>query len=232
MSLMDHLEDLRKRLIVSGITVFITAIISYLYVDQIAMLFARPVGDLVYLSLTEALTTNIRLAFTAGFFLSLPVIFYQIWCFILPGLYRHERRAVFWISILSLFFFALGATFAFTVVLPFSVRFLLGFGSEQLQPMISFNNYISFSIGLLIGFGLAFEMPVVVLILAKLGIVSAGFLARNRMYATIIIFTLAAIFTPPDIVSQFLMGTPMLLLYELSILMARFVRPRNKEINS
>jgi len=230
MSLMDHLEDLRKRLIICGIAVLLAAMLSYLYVDQIRILLTRPVGDLVYLSLMEAITTNIRLAFISGFFLSLPVIFHQIWCFVLPGLYRHERRAVFLISVLSLVFFAMGVTFAYLVVLPFTVRFLLGFADYQLQPMITFNSYISYSLGLLIGFGLVFEMPVAVLILSKLGIVSAEFLAKNRMYAMIIIFILAAIFTPPDVISQLLMGIPMMVLYELSILMARFVRPRVKEI--
>ncbi|MCL4463699.1 MAG: twin-arginine translocase subunit TatC [Firmicutes bacterium] len=230
MSLMDHLEDFRKRLIICGIAVMLAALISFLYVDQIRLLLTRPIGELVYLNLMEAVTTNIRLAFIAGFFIALPVIFYQIWCFVLPGLYRHERRAVFWISVLSLFFFALGVTFAYFVILPFSVNFLLGFADYQLQPMISFNSYISYSLGLLIGFGLVFEMPVVMLILAKLGIVSSEFLARNRMYAMIIIFILAAIFTPPDVISQLLMGIPMTLLYELSILMARFVRPRVKDI--
>lgn len=230
MSLMDHLEDFRKRLIICGIAILLATLVSFLYVDQIRFILTRPVGDLVYLNLMEAMTTNIRLAFIAGFFLSLPVIFYQIWCFVLPGLYRHERRAVFWISVLSLLFFALGVTFSFFVVLPFSVRFLLGFADNQLQPMISFSSYISYSLGLLIGFGLVFEMPVAVLILAKLGIVSGEFLAKNRMYAMIIIFTLAAIFTPPDVISQLLMGVPMMFLYELSIIMARFVRPRKKDI--
>jgi len=230
MSLMDHLEDLRKRLIICCIAVSLGAMLSYIYVEQIRLLLTRPIGGLVYLNLMEAITTNIRLAFISGFFLSLPVIFYQIWSFVLPGLYRHERRAVFWISVLSLLFFAKGVTFAFLVVLPFSVRFLLGFADYQLQPMISFNSYISYSIGLLIGFGLVFEMPVAVLILAKFGIVSAEFLAKNRMYAMIIIFILAAIFTPPDVLSQLLMGIPMMLLYELSIIMARFVRPQVKDI--
>lgn len=229
LSLIEHLEELRRRLIICGLAVFLAAMVSYLYVDRIRLLFARPAGNLVYLGLTEAFMTNMKLAFTAGFFLALPVIFYQLWCFILPGLHRHERLTVFFISVFSLFFFALGVTFGFLIILPFSVRFFLGFAGDQLQPMLSFSSYISYSMGLLMGFGLVFEMPIAVLIFAKLGIVSAEFLSKNRMYATIIIFTLAAIFTPPDVLSQILMGLPMMLLYELSIFLARFVKRREND---
>jgi len=226
MSLIDHLEELRRRLIVCGVSVLLLSAVSNFYLDEIRELFIRPVGELVYLGLAEALMTNLRLTFIAGFFLSLPVIFYQLWLFILPGLQRQERRLIFFVSLFSLVFFTLGVTFAFLVVLPFSVRFFLGFSAEGLTPMISFSAYISYSVGLMLGFGLVFLMPVMVLILAKLGLVSPEFLAGQRMYATIIIFILAAIFTPPDVLSQILMGMPMLVLYEFSILLARFVRPR------
>jgi sec-independent protein translocase protein TatC len=229
MSLIDHLEELRRRLIICGAAIFLAAMFSYLYVDRLREIFAHPVGNLVYLGLTEAFLTNMKLAFIAGFFLSLPVTFYQMWCFVLPGLHGRERRYLLFISIFSLSFFVLGVVFGFLVILPFSIRFFLGFASDQLQPMLSFSSYISYSMGLLMGFGLVFEMPVAILILAKLGLVSADYLARQRMYATIIIFILAAIFTPPDVVSQILMGLPMLLLYEFSILLARIVQPKENK---
>lgn len=226
MSLLDHLEELRRRLIICGIAVVVLSVVSHLYLDEIRGLFIRPVGELVYLGLAEALMTNLRLALVAGFFLSLPVIFYQLWLFILPGLHRRERGLVFVIVLLTLLFFMLGVAFAFFVILPFSVQFFLGYAAEGLTPMISFSAYISYSMGLMLGFGLVFLMPVAVLILTRLGLVSPEFLVRQRMYATIIIFILAAVFTPPDVLSQILMGVPMLVLYELSIFLARFVRKR------
>jgi sec-independent protein translocase protein TatC len=226
MSLLDHLEELRRRLIICGITIFVLSVAAHLYVEQIRNLFIRPVGQLVYLGLAEALMTNLRLALVAGFFLALPVIFYQLWLFILPGLHRQERGLVFIIALLTLLFFMLGVSFAYFVILPFSVQFFLGYAAEGLTPMISFSAYISYSMGLMLGFGLVFLMPVAVLILARLGLVTPEYLARQRMYATIIIFILAAVFTPPDVLSQILMGVPMLVLYELSIFMARFVRKR------
>lgn len=226
MSLLDHLEELRRRLIICGISVILLSVVSHLYVDEIRALFISPVGELVYLGLAEALMTNLRLTLVAGFFLSLPVIFYQAWLFVLPGLHKQERPLIFAVALFSLVFFMLGVLFAFKVILPFSVQFFLGFAAPGLTPMISFSAYISYSMGLMIGFGLVFLMPVVFLILAKLGLVSTEFLARHRMYATIIIFILAAVFTPPDVLSQVLMGVPMLALYELSIFMTRFVKPR------
>ena len=230
MSLIDHLEELRKRLIVCTITVFAMSMAAYAYIDPIRSFFVSPVGDLVYMGLTEAFLTNLKLAFTAGFFLSLPVIFYQIWCFTLPALQKSERFLMFIISFFSLVFFAMGATFGFYVVLPFSVRFFLGFSTDQLQPMLSISGYITYSMGVLLGFGLVFEMPVVTLILTKLGLISANFLAEQRMYSTVIIFVVAAILTPPDVVTQLLMATPMLLLYEISIIIARLVERREKRL--
>jgi len=226
MSLLDHLEELRRRLIVCAIAVAVLSVVSYVYVEPIRSLFIRPVGELVYLGLAEALMTNLRLSLVAGFFLSLPVIFYQLWLFVMPGLHRQERGLVFIIVLLTLLFFMLGVSFAFFVILPFSVRFFLDTAGPGLTPMISFGAYISYSLGLMLGFGLVFLMPVAIMVLARLGLVTPEFLARQRMYATIIIFILAAIFTPPDVLSQILMGVPMLALYELSIFLAGFVRKR------
>jgi sec-independent protein translocase protein TatC len=137
-------------------------------------------------------------------------------------------RDLFSRPVLSLVFFMMGALFAFWVVMPFTIRFFLGFASDQLEPMLSFSSYISYTLGLVIGFGLVFEMPVAVMILTRLGVISAGFLAANRMYATAVIFVAAAIFTPPDVISQLMMAIPMLGLYEVSILFARIVS-RNKQ---
>ncbi len=229
MSIVDHLDDFRRRLIICIATVLVLSIASYAFVETIREVFIRSVGKLVYLSLAEAFFANMRLAFMCGFFLSLPVIFFQIWGFVLPGLYKHERFAIIVISVLTLFFFFLGMSFAFLVVLPFSTIFFLGFAGEGLEAMISFSSYLSYAASLMIGFGLAFELPVAVMILARLGIVTSGFLAAKRSFAVVIIFFLAAVLTPPDVVSQILMGVPMLLLYELSIFLAWIAGRKGKE---
>jgi sec-independent protein translocase protein TatC len=229
LTVFEHLEELRFRLLVCLGALLAAAAASFAYVDRIRHILTRPAGELIYLGVSEAFAVNIKLALVCGLLISLPVIFFQLWRFILPGLYRHERGAVLFISLISAFFFLLGALFGFFVVLPFTISFFLGFAGEQLAPMFSYSSYVSYSLSLLLGFGLVFEMPVLVLILARLGIVSADFLARQRKFAVVIIFILAALFTPPDVISQFLLGVPMLLLYELSILLARVAGRRYRD---
>lgn len=230
MSIIGHLEELRYRLIVSVAAFLVFSVIAFINVDYIRELFARHVEQLVYMAPAEALTTNIKLSLIFGFLMASPIIFYQAWSFVLPGLYPHERRIALVLSMLSVFFFLLGITFAFFVVLPFTIRFFLGFQNESLEAMFSFSNYISYSLGILGGFGLVFEMPVAAMILASQGIITARFLARQRRAAIVIIFVVAAIFTPPDVVSQVLMAVPLVLLYEVSIILARIVQPRESMI--
>ncbi len=227
LTVFEHLEELRYRLLVSLGAILAAALISFIYIDRIRWFLVRPAGELIYLGIPEAFAVNMKLALISGLVLSLPVTFFQAWRFILPGLYRHERGAVLFISLFSAAFFFLGALFGFFVVLPFTIRFFLGFAGEQLKPLFSYSAYVSYSLSLLVGFGLVFEMPVLVLILARLGVISAGFLAGQRKFAVVIVFILAAVFTPPDVVSQFLMGVPMLLLYEFSILLARIAGRRH-----
>jgi len=152
-------------------------------------------------------------------FLASPVIFWQIWKFVAPGLYKHEKKALLPFSVLSSLCFLGGAAFGYFVVFPPAFRFLLGYSADFLSPMPAVNEYFSLSLRLLIAFGAIFELPILMVFLAKIGIVDVSFLNRNRKYAILINFIIAAILTPtPDIVNQLLMGVPLLVLYEISVL--------------
>jgi sec-independent protein translocase protein TatC len=155
--------------------------------------------------------------------LASPIIFWQIWKFVAPGLYRHEKRALFPFIILSSLCFLGGAAFGYYVVFPPAFRFLLGYSADFLSPMPAVNEYFRLSLRLLLAFGVVFELPILMVFLARIGIVDVAFLNRNRKYAVLINFIIAAVLTPtPDIVNQLLMGVPLLILYEVSIVAVWF----------
>lgn len=231
-SMVQHLEELRKRLIVCLTAVVLSAVICFSYVDNILQLITRPVGRLVFLKPTEAFFSRIEIALYGGVFLALPVIIFQVWRFVSPGLLKTERRYLFWLVPFSYLLFAAGAALAFFVVLPVGVSFLLAYGTEDIQPMISIGSYLSFVSMLLLAFGVVFQLPLVILFLTKMGLVTPDWLAAKRRHAIVVIFILAAILTPgPDIFSQFMMAIPTMLLYELSILLARFVARRPVDVD-
>jgi len=222
MNVLEHLEEIRKRLIICAVFVAVCSSVAYYYVDQIRFFITSPVGEqLVFVSLPEAFLTNMKIALISGLFASLPIIFQQLWSFVVPGLSRRERIGLFFLITGSIVFFTLGAAFAFRVILPFSVKFFLESSAADLQPMITFSGYISFATRILFAFGAIFQLPLVVFILAKLGIISDQFLSRNRINAIVPIFLIAAVLTPPDVISQVLLAVPLLALYEFSILMAK-----------
>lgn len=226
-TLVQHLEELRKRLIRCLIAVGVAAAICFFYVDAILKIISQPAGQLVFLKPTEAFFSRIEIALYGGVFLALPVIIYQVWRFVSPGLVKTERRYLFWIVPFSYLLFVAGAALAFFVVLPVGVTFLLAYGTENIQPMISIDAYLSFVTMLLLAFGAIFQLPLVILFLTKLGLVTPAALAAKRKYAVVVIFILAGVLTPgPDIFSQFMMAIPTLLLYEISIILSRFVGPR------
>lgn len=227
MSLTEHLDELRKRIIYSVIAVVLASIVTFMYVDLIRETITRPAaGNLVFIGVAEAFMTNIKIAIIAGVLLAFPVILFQVWSFVLPGLDPREKKFVFVFVTASLLLFTAGVSFAFFIIIPISIRFFLGFESEAIEAMISFGNYISYVSGVIFAFGLVFQMPIAVFVLSKLGLISAAFLKKYRMYALVLIFVLAAIITPPDVFSQILMAIPMFLLYEISILVARFARKK------
>jgi sec-independent protein translocase protein TatC len=171
-----------------------------------------------------------KVAFIAGLILVSPFVLYQIWAFVAPGLYRHEKRYVVPFVLLGSVFFAMGISFGYFVAIPVGFKFLLGYATDFIKPMPSMKEYLSFSIKFLLAFGLVFEFPVVLVLLAKIGVVDAKTLARQRKYAILLIFVFAAVMTPPDLISQVLMALPLMGLYELSILFCKFFGKKKKEI--
>lgn len=230
-----HLEELRKRLITSFVAVGIGFALSYGFKEKLFQILTQPLisvmkqGEtLIYTGLPEAFFTFLKVSFLSGFMIASPVIIYQFWMFVAPGLYDREKRLLIPIVILSSFFFIGGALFGYFIVFPYGFDFFLGFATETIRPMPSMKEYLSFSAKLLLAFGLVFELPLVITFLAKLGIVTVPFLKKNRKYALLLFFVGAAILTPPDVVTQVMMALPLMVLYEISIIGAR-IFGRKKE---
>jgi len=246
MSFVSHLEELRRRIIICLAAIGVGFLVTFNYSETVLRFLKRPLTtdliffrtypflrsvprpgppiDLIFLAPAEAFWMHMKIAFFAGLMLVLPIILYQIWRFIAPGLLPQEKRYALPFVVLSTIFFFCGLLFCFYFVLPFSMNFLLTYKTENLKPMISIGNYIDFTAKFLLGFGLVFELPLALGIAAKMGLVTPQFLSKNRKYAILINFTIAAILTPtPDVFNQTLMALPMCLLYELGILAARLL---------
>jgi sec-independent protein translocase protein TatC len=234
----SHLEELRKRLITSAIAIGVGAAVSFAFKEWLFNILVRPLikvmeeGDtLIFTGLPEAFFTYLKVALLAGILVSSPVILYQFWMFVAPGLYKKERRLMAPIVLLSSFFFIGGALFGYFVVFPWGFKFFLGFATETIRPLPSMKEYFAFSAKLLLAFGLVFELPLVLTFLAKLGIVSVSFLKKNRKYALLLFFIGSAILTPPDVVTQVMMALPLMVLYELSIVGARIFGKKKSEVD-
>jgi sec-independent protein translocase protein TatC len=231
----EHLEELRRRLIVCLIALGVGFVASYGFKEKIFGVLIRPLvsvmgeGDkLIFTGLSEAFVTYLKVSFLAGLILAAPVVTYQFWMFVAPGLYKQERRLLLPIVFLSSVFFIGGSLFGYFVVFPFGFKFFLGFASENIRPLPAMREYLSFSAKLLLTFGLVFELPLVLTFMARLGLVTVDFLKTNRKYAVLIIFIVAAILTPPDVVSQILMAIPLMALYEVSIMGAKIFGKKEK----
>ena len=223
-----HLEELRKRLVACFIAIGIGFVISYGFKEKLFDILSHPLisvmgadDKMIFTGLPEAFFTYLKVAFLSGFMLAAPVILYQFWMFVAPGLYQKEKRLLVPIVLLSSVFFVGGALFGYFIVFPFGFKFFLGFASETIQALPSMKEYLSFSAKLLLAFGLVFELPLIITFLAKMGLVSVDFLKKNRKYALILFFAGSAILTPPDVVTQIMMALPLMVLYEISILGAR-----------
>ncbi|OQX22693.1 MAG: twin arginine-targeting protein translocase TatC [Desulfobacteraceae bacterium IS3] len=219
-----HLEELRQRLIVCSIAILIGFCIAYGFKEQLFRILMHPLiaamgkGEkLIFTGLAEAFFTYLKVAFLGGLMLSSPVIIYEFWMFVAPGLYAEERRLMLPVVFLSSFFFIGGALFGYFIVFPLGFEFFLAFADENIQAMPSMKEYLSFSATMLLAFGVVFELPLVIIFLARLGVVSVEFLRKNRKYAILLIFIVAAILTPPDVISQIMMAIPLMILYEVSI---------------
>jgi sec-independent protein translocase protein TatC len=233
---MSHLEELRKRLINSFIAVGVAFCGAFYFADDLFDILMRPLTNamaegqtLIFTGLTEKFFTNLKTALVAGILIASPVLFLQAWKFIAPGLYQNEKRYVIPFVVSSTILFVGGALFGYFIVFPYGFQFFLGFETETIRAMPSVKEYFSLATRLLLAFGLVFELPVVMFFLSKMGVVTVPFLKKNRKYAILLSFVLAAILTPPDPTTQCMMAVPLIVLYEIGIFVARFARPDKKE---
>ena len=232
MTIAGHLTELRRRVFLC-VAVFVAAsVLCFVFIQRFvdAALALSTGFDFVYLSPSELLTSYMKLALVLGLVFSSPVILWQIWAFVQPGLTEREAASARSAIVAGFVFFLLGVAFCFGLILPLTLQFLYNFnGSHDIAANISFNSYMSFVLGMLVAFGVVFEMPVLSFLLSRLGLLKPEWLAKGRKFAILIIFIVAAIITPPDVLSQLMTAVPMLGLYELSVLVSRAAYRRRAE---
>jgi sec-independent protein translocase protein TatC len=245
--LTTHLEELRSRLIKCFLVLIVGFGVAYGFSQHLLDFVAAPLagalpdgGSLAMIKVTEGFMTHLKLALLAGLFASCPMWFYHAWKFVAPGLYPHERRYVWPFVIGATFFFLVGASFAYYIVLPWGLQFLLGYatggihsaGSTSgvaMNASISIEAYLGFFTRISLAFGFVFEMPVVIFFLARMGLVHHKTLSKGRGIAVVVIFIVAAFLTPPDVFTQLMMAAPLWVLYELSIIVARIFGQKSIE---
>lgn len=230
--LKPHIADLRKRLMVSALALAVAFFACFFFYEPILGWMMVPVeavlppnSQMVAVEIQETFFTALKVAFFAGFIVSLPVIFWQMWLFLAPGLYEHEKKLVVPFVFFATLMFLIGSSFAYYIVVPFGFEFLINFGSAVVTVLPSIGKYVGFFTKLLFGFGVAFELPVITFFLAKIGLVDDKTLKDFFKYAVVIIFILASLLTPPDVITQFLMAGPLILLYIVSIYIAKVFNP-------
>ncbi len=236
MSFFEHLGELRKRILYSMVSILAFFLVSWAFVDKIYEWLAQPVlkfmpvgQKLAYTALTDPFMMYVKLSFISGIFIASPLVFYQLWLFISPGLYRNEKKMVFPFVLFTTVFFVSGGAFGYFVVFPWACKFFLEIG-KNFTATITIDKYFSLAFRVLIGISAVFELPVLAFLLAKLRIISASFLIKYFKYAVVGIFILAAVITPsPDMITQSIFAVPMLFLYLLSILIAKIVGPKPEE---
>ena len=224
MTITGHLEELRRRLFWVAAVLILASVVCFLFIQRFVdvALAMSPDFSFVYLSPSELFTGYLKLSFVLGLVFSSPFILWQVWGFVQPGLTEEEGKSALSAIVAGFVFFLLGSLFCFLVVLPITLQFFYNFnGSTQITASISFNNYMSFVLGMLLAFGIVFEMPVLSFLLARLGLLKVEWMVAARKYAILLVFIVAAIITPPDVVSQLMTAVPMLGLYELSIIVCR-----------
>lgn len=237
-SLIDHLVELRYRLVRSAWAIVIGMIACYNYTTELFDIIRKPIlpylptGGLVFNAPADKFIAHLKIAFLGGLILSCPFWIYQIWKFISPGLYAKEKKFTVGFIVAGTFLFIVGILFAYFLVMPTAFDFLMGYGGSTDQAMITIDQYMSFFLMTTLMFGLSFEMPLIIVILGMLGIVSSKFLREKRRFAIVLMAVLAAVITPPDLLSMAMMLAPMLLLYEVSVILVRFfeIRKINSEI--
>ena len=228
MSLTAHLEELRSRIIKSLLAVAVGSCFAWLFLDDITNWMIQPVGKLYYMRPGEAFFTYLKIDVTAGFLIALPIIFYHVWRFFLPALTKAERAVLGVLVPASVVLFFIGMAFSFFLIMPVALKFFMGFGeeSEQLQVMFSFGNYFDFVIMFVLPFGFVFELPLVIIVLGKLGILTSEWLGKYRRYVFFFSFVLGALVTSPDVFTQVAVAIPVVLLYEVGYLVVKHILRR------
>ena len=241
--LISHLVELRQRLINSLIFLFLLFVICYYYSDYIYGFLVDPYakavdGDgierrLIFTALQETFLTYLKVSFFTAFFVTCPFILMQIWKFIAPGLYKHEKTAILPYLVLTPILFFLGGILVYYLIMPLAIKFFLSFESTGLSTNLPIqleakvNEYLSLVMKLIFAFGISFQLPVILSLLARIGMIDSEFLKKRRKYVVVIIFTAAALLTPPDPITQIGLAIPLLILYELSIFSVKFIENKN-----
>ncbi len=230
MAITDHLSELRKRLMYAAISWLVAFLGCYAFGERIFEEIAQPVraalpegSSLVFISATEPFFTVLKVSALAGLVVAFPVIIWQVWMFVAPGLYGHEKRFAIPFVVISSLCFGTGTYFGFALVFPTVFSFLINYGTSVsgVEAMLSMGAYLTLATRLLIAFGLVFELPIVIFFLARMGIVDHIWLAKNRKYALLMAFVVGATLTPPDLISQISIAIPFIVLYEVGIVAAR-----------
>jgi sec-independent protein translocase protein TatC len=226
-----HLAELRRRIIVCLVAVLVCAGAAYAFIDRIVDLVLAPAGSLsyIYLAPPDLFTAYVKLAVFAGLLPASPLILFEIWLFVRPALSRKERSVAASVLGFGSLFFAAGCVFAYLVLVPMSISFLTQFSRPEIKPLFSFGEYVSFVGTLILGSGLTWEFPVLAAAGSRLGIIRPKALSAARKYSVLAIFIIAAIITPPDVVSQIILALPMWGLYEVGVLAARFFAPKEEK---
>lgn len=224
MSLVEHLAELRSRLIKCLIAVALGSLVGYYFLDPIMHYLTEPAGKLYYMQPSEAFFTYLKVSIAVGFLVALPVIFYQVWRFFLPALTQRERILVGILVPSSVILFFIGLAFSFFFVLPAAVKFFMGFSNTELEAIFSVDKYFDFVIWFVLPFGFVFELPLVIILLARMGFVTSKFLGKYQRIVVFLSFVVAAIITPtPDVFTQSMIALPTILLYEISYLIVRYL---------
>jgi sec-independent protein translocase protein TatC len=255
LALTGHLDELRKRIFTLLITLVLTFGICFYFSEFIFQILTLPLSktltfslkspfiflkdsgnpgqNLIFLAPAEALWMHFKISLISAFVISSPVIFYEVWKFLSPGLLTKEKKYALPFVMTTTFLFLIGALFCFIIVLPLAINFLLTYKTETIKPMLSVGRYVDFCLKFILAFGAVFELPVILVFLTKIGIVTPKTLAKNRKYAILLAFVAAALLTPtPDAFNQTMMALPIVLLYEVGILASRLLNPKQKPVSN